>query len=189
MSEVNVRFGIIGCGVISGWHADAILKIQSARLAGITDINEKAAAGFAYKYHTRVFSSVDSLLESNEVDAVCICTPSGLHAPLAIKAANAGKHVVVEKPMAITLGEAEDVVRACKANGVKLAVISQLRFTDAVRKLKAAVEKGVLGRLVAGDIYMKYHRPQEYYDNGGWRGTWEMDGGGALINQGIHGVD
>lgn len=189
MNNKDIGFGIVGCGMISGWHAEAILKIQGARLVGITDINAKAVAAFAEKYNTKAFSAIEALLESKEVDVVCICTPSGLHAPLAIKAANAGKHVIVEKPMAITLNEAEDVVRACKVNGIKLAVISQLRFTDTVCKLKDSVQKGMLGRLITGDIYMKYYRSQEYYDNGGWRGTWKMDGGGALLNQGIHGVD
>lgn len=189
MNNKDIGFGIVGCGMISGWHAEAILKIQGARLVGITDINAKAVAAFAEKYNTKAFSTIEALLENDEVEVVCICTPSGLHAPLAIKAANAGKHVIVEKPMAITLNEAEDVVRACKVNGIKLAVISQLRFTDAVCKLKDSVEKGMLGRLISGDIYMKYYRSQEYYDNGGWRGTWKMDGGGALLNQGIHGVD
>ncbi len=189
MNNKDIGFGIVGCGMISGWHAEAIFKIQGARLVGITDINAKAVAAFAEKYNTKAFSTIEALLESDEVEVVCICTPSGLHAPLAIKAANAGKHVIVEKPMAITLNEAEDVVRACKVNGIKLAVISQLRFTDAVCKLKDTVESGMMGRLISGDIYMKYYRSQEYYDNGGWRGTWKMDGGGALLNQGIHGVD
>jgi UDP-N-acetyl-2-amino-2-deoxyglucuronate dehydrogenase len=189
MNRGTIGFGIVGCGMISSWHADAILKIQGARLIGITDVNEKAVADFANKYHVKAFSSIDELLKNDEVNVVCICTPSGLHAPLAIKAASAGKHVIVEKPMAINRNEAEEVVRACETNGVKLAVISQLRFTDAVSKLKNAVDKGMLGRLVSGDIYMKYHRSQEYYDKGGWRGTWKMDGGGALLNQGIHGVD
>ncbi|NSW90993.1 MAG: Gfo/Idh/MocA family oxidoreductase [Firmicutes bacterium] len=185
----NLGFGIIGCGLISNWHADAILKIEGTRLVGATDVNEHARDAFTKKYNILPFNSVEELLASDDTDIVCICTPSGLHAPLAVKAANAGKHIIIEKPMAITLKEADDVIEACEKNNVKAAVISQLRFTHAIGKLKDAVEKGLLGRLVSGDIYMKFYRSQEYYDRGGWRGTWKMDGGGALMNQGIHGVD
>ncbi len=186
---VDLRFGIIGCGLISNWHADAILQIEGARLIGATDVNEKARAAFASKYNTQAFNSVEELLASDDIDVVCICTPSGLHAPLAVKAANAGKHIIVEKPMAITLKEADDVIEACEKNNVKAAVVSQLRFTNAIRKLKDAVDEGLLGRLISGDVYMKFYRSQEYYDKGGWRGTWKMDGGGALMNQGIHSID
>ncbi len=185
----NLRFGIIGCGLISNWHADAILQIEGTQLVGATDVNEKARAAFASKYNILAFNSVEELLASNNVDIVCICTPSGLHAPLAVKAANAGKHVIVEKPMAITLKQADEVIEACEKNNIKAAVISQSRFTNTTCKLKDAVDKGLLGRLVSGDAYMKFYRSQEYYDSGGWRGTWEMDGGGALMNQGIHSVD
>lgn len=185
----NVNFGIIGCGMIADWHAAAIRHICGAELAGVADANGEAAASFGCKYHTFVFSSVDELLCSAQVDVVCICTPSGLHAPLAIKAADCGKHVIVEKPMALNPAEADEIIKACERNHVKLAVISQLRFTDAVSRLKSAVENNLLGRLVMGDICMKFYRPQEYYDSSRWRGTWGMDGGGALMNQGIHGID
>ncbi|HOJ11367.1 MAG TPA: Gfo/Idh/MocA family oxidoreductase [Clostridiales bacterium] len=185
----NLRFGIIGCGLISNWHADAILQIEGTQLVGATDVNEKARAAFALKYNILAFNSVEELLASDDVDIVCICTPSGLHAPLAVKAANAGKHVIVEKPMAITLKQADNIIEACEKNNIKTTVISQSRFTNSICKLKNAVDKGLLGRLVSGDAYMKFYRSREYYDSGGWRGTWEMDGGGALMNQGIHSVD
>lgn len=189
MTGKTIGFGIIGCGMISNWHAGAILKIEGARLVGATDVSEKSRLAFAEKYNVRAFDSVEELLLCSEIDVVCICTPSGLHAPLAIQTANAGKHIIIEKPMALNLKETDDIISACEANKVKMEVISQLRFTDAVIKVKDAVDKGTIGRLVMGDIYMKYYRSQEYYDNGGWRGTWKMDGGGALMNQGIHGVD
>jgi len=185
----NLGFGIIGCGLISNWHADAILQIEGTQLSGATDVNEKARVAFASKYNIRAFNSVEELLASDDIDVVCICTPSGLHASFAVKAANAGKHIIVEKPMAITLKEADSVIEACEKNNVKAAVVSQLRFTNAISKLKDAVDEGLLGRLVSGDVYMKFYRSHEYYDRGGWRGTWKMDGGGALMNQGIHSVD
>ncbi len=189
MDKKEIGFGIIGCGMISDWHAGAIAKIQGARLIGVTDINEKSRNAFSAKYHTEAVNTVEDLLARPDIDVICICTPSGLHAPFAVQAANAGKHIIVEKPMAINLKEADEIINACEANGVKVAVISQLRFSQAVCKLKGAVEKGLLGTLVTGDIYMKFYRSQEYYNKGGWRGTWKMDGGGALMNQGIHGID
>jgi len=189
MNNNVLGFGIIGCGMISEWHAQAIQKIQGTKLVGATDINEKSRTDFSKKFNITAFNAVDELLANQEIDLVCICTPSGLHAPLSIKAANCGKHVIVEKPMALNLKECDEIIHACEANNVKMAVISQLRFTHAVSKLKDAVDKGLLGKLVMGDIYMKFYRSQQYYDNGGWRGTWKMDGGGALMNQGIHGID
>lgn len=185
----EIGFGIIGCGTISNWHAGAISEIQGARLVGVTDVSKDSREAFAEKWKVKAYESLDELLKDKEIEVVCICTPSGLHAPIAIQAANAGKHVITEKPMAINLKEADEMIATCEKNNVKMAVISQLRFTDAVIKLRDAVKKGMLGKLVSGDIYMKFYRSQEYYDKGGWRGTWKMDGGGALMNQGIHGID
>lgn len=182
-------FGLIGCGIISKWHADSILKIEDAVLVGATDNRKENAEEFAKNYSCRVFSSIDEMLECDEIDIVCICTPSGLHAPMAIKAANAGKHFVVEKPMAITKEQMKGMIDACEKNGVKGAVISQVRFTNAIQTVKKAIENGELGDILLGDVYMKYFRSAEYYASAGWRGTWEMDGGGALMNQGIHGID
>jgi len=189
MCKKEIGFGIIGCGMISDWHAGAISKIQGAKLIGATDVYEKSRTNFAGKYDIEALSTVDELLARPDIDIVSICTPSGLHAPLAVKSANAGKHIIVEKPMAISLKETDEIINACEVNRVKMAVISQLRFSQAVCKLKDAVQKGLLGRLVTGDIYMKFYRSEEYYSKGGWRGTWKMDGGGALMNQGIHGID
>lgn len=189
MGKEVLGFGIIGCGTISNWHAGAISNIPDARLVGVTDVRKESREEYAGKWNTKAYDSYEDMLKDNEIDVISICTPSGLHAPLAIQAANAGKHVITEKPMAINLQEADDMIKACEINNVKMAVISQLRFADGVIKLKDAVDKGLLGKLVSGDIYMKYYRSQEYYDKGGWRGTWKMDGGGALMNQGIHGID
>ena len=185
----KLNFGIIGCGMIANSHANAVKSLEKAELIGITDVNENARKAFAEKYNTSSFNTPEELLSSPQIDVVCICTPSGLHAQLAIKAANAGKNIVVEKPMAITLQDCDEIIKACEVNKVKMAVISQLRFTDAMGKIKDAVGRNLLGRLVMGDVYMKYYRSPEYYGTGGWRGTWKMDGGGALMNQGIHGID
>lgn len=189
MKNKDLGFGIIGCGMISSWHAGAIAKIEGAVLRGVTDINENSRKSFAEKYNTVAFDSVEEILKCDDINVISVCTPSGLHAPLAIQCANAGKHIIIEKPMALNLKEADEMIEACERNNVKMAVISQLRFSKAVRQLKYAVDSGVLGRVVMGDVYMKYYRSQDYYDKGGWRGTWKMDGGGALMNQGIHGID
>lgn len=184
-----IGFGIVGCGVISRWHADAIESIQGAKLIGATDPNEEALKKFTGDYNIRGYSTLEEMLACDEIDAVSICTPSGLHAPQAIQAANAGVNVIVEKPMAITREEIDAVIEACEKNDVKLAVVSQLRFSDSVQKVKKAIENQELGNIVLCDLYMKYYRSPDYYATSNWRGTWKMDGGGALMNQGIHGVD
>ena len=182
-------FGLIGCGIISKWHADSIAKIEDATIIGAVDTKKENAEKFANNYSCRVFSSIDEMLACDEIDIVCICTPSGLHAPMAVKVANAGKHFVVEKPMAITKQQMKDMIDACEKNGVKGAVISQNRFSDHIQTVKKAIENGELGDILLGDVYMKFFRSAEYYASAGWRGTWKMDGGGALMNQGIHGID
>lgn len=189
MKGNQLGFGIIGCGVISKWHARAVLGDERAVLIGAADRNPKNVEDFVRQFPCRSFASVEELLSCPEIDVVCICTPSGLHAPLAVQAAKAGKHIVVEKPVAITLSQLEEMTAVCQAYHRKVCVISQLRFAPAVRFVKKAIEEGALGDLIAGDVSMKYYRSPEYYASGGWRGTWSMDGGGALMNQGIHGVD
>jgi UDP-N-acetyl-2-amino-2-deoxyglucuronate dehydrogenase len=124
------------------------------------------------------------------VDAVILCTPSGLHAAEAVAAAHAGKHVIAEKPMATTLADADRMIRACRNAGVTLSVILQYRFNRDALRLKRAVEAGLFGRPVLGNAFVHWHRTQAYYEeSGGWRGTWSLDGGGALMNQSIHAID
>ena len=188
--ERKIGFGIIGCGVIADFHANALFGLsEDAVLVGVADARLPAAERFAREKQVRAFESVDELLACPEIDVVTICVPSGLHAELAIKAANAGKHIIVEKPMAITKEQLDAMEEACERNGVMLSSVAQSRFTSGVRKAKQAIEEGHLGKLVCADVYMKFNRSQEYYNTGGWRGTKAMDGGGALMNQGIHGVD
>ncbi len=188
MSKV-FGFGIIGCGVISKWHADSIEQIEDAKIICAYDLRFESAEKFAKERGCIAFKTLEEMLSSKDIDIVCICTPSGLHAPLAIKAANAGKHFIVEKPMAITKKQVLDMIDAVEKNKVKGAVISQLRFTKSIQRVRKAIQNGELGRIILGDVYMKYYRSPEYYASAGWRGTWEMDGGGALMNQGIHGID
>lgn len=182
-------FGIVGCGLISKWHLTAINSIPEAELIGVYDSYRPGAEKFASENPTRIFNTYEEMLNCEDIDIINICTPSGLHAPLAIQAANHKKNVVVEKPMAITKQQINDLIYAVEKNNVKLAVISQLRFSESIQKVKKALEDGELGKILLGDVYMKYYRSPEYYASAGWRGTWEMDGGGALMNQGIHGID
>jgi len=185
----KISFGIIGCGTIARWHADAIRTFNCAELLGVTDSNQESARDFAEKYGVKVFGSLENMLSCADIDGVCICTPSGFHASQAMMSAQAGKHIIIEKPMALDLKSADAVIAACEASKVKVAVIAQLRFAPAVRKMKDALDSGLLGKITSADLSMKFHRSQEYYDSKNWRGTWDLDGGGALMNQGIHGID
>lgn len=185
----KLGFGIVGCGTVSTWHAQSVKAIEGTYLAGVTDVNKNTRDQFAKKYGVRSYDNYEHMLQQKDIDVVSICTPSGLHAPLAIQAAKAGKHIIVEKPMALNVKEADTMIEACEQNNVKLAVISQLRFSDATTRLKGALDEGLLGKLLVGTLSMKYYRSQAYYDQSSWRGTWKMDGGGALMNQGIHGID
>ena len=184
-----VRFGIVGCGVISRWHADSIESIDNAKLIGATDPNTDALHSFIQDYGIKGFATLEEMLKSDEVNAISICTPSGLHAPQAILAANYGVNVIVEKPMAITLREIDEIIRACEKSGIKFSVISQLRFSETVQRVRQAVKEKEIGDVMLCDLYMKYYRSPDYYASSSWRGTWDMDGGGALMNQGIHGID
>ncbi len=130
-----------------------------------------------------------ALLARPDVDAVCICTPSGLHAEQTIAAARAGKHVLVEKPLALTLTDADAMIAACHKHGVRLGVALQRRADPALRALRDAIAAGGLGRLTLGIVNMPYLRDQRYYESAAWRGTWALDGGGVLMNQGIHLID
>ena len=177
-----MHFAVAGCGVISRFHLDAIRSIEDAALCGVYDPVEASARAAAQAYGTRAYPDYDALLADPQVDAVCICTPSHLHAPLALQAVAAGKHVLIEKPVALTLEDCDAVAAAARAAGVQVGVVSQLRYGPAVARVKRALESGALGRIPRCDLYMKYFRPQSYYDSGTWRGTQAMDGGGALMN-------
>lgn len=183
------KFGIIGGGMIAHVHAKAIQKIPQAAVGGIYDPVPENAEAFARQYGCKVYGSLQQMLVDPELDVVNICTPSGTHAELAIAAARAGKHVVVEKPLAISREDARAVVRAQKEAKVKICVISQLRFSPSVQAVKQAVKQGEFGKMILGSLSMRYHRSEEYYQKGNWRGRWSSDGGGALMNQGIHGLD
>ena len=183
-------FGIVGCGVIGPTHARAIQQLpEDARLVAVCDVVPEKAQKFAAEYGGEAYTNLDEMLARPDIDVISVCVPSGLHAEVGVKAANAGKHLVVEKPIDITLDAADRLINASKQNNVKLEVISQHRFSPGMRQLREAVETGRFGKLLLGDAYIKWYRTQEYYDSGDWRGTWALDGGGCLMNQGVHYID
>jgi UDP-N-acetyl-2-amino-2-deoxyglucuronate dehydrogenase len=181
--------GIVGAGTIGAVHAEVLDELEEARLVAVTSAGEATGRKLAQRHGAKWHAELEGLLLRPDVDVVMICTPSGLHPHQAVAAAQAGKHVITEKPMAITLEGADQMIRACQLADVTLSVIFQYRFNrDAVR-LKRAVEAGLFGSPVLGNAFVHWHRTQEYYEKGHWRGTWALDGGGALMNQSIHAVD
>ncbi|MBE6612958.1 MAG: Gfo/Idh/MocA family oxidoreductase [Ruminococcaceae bacterium] len=185
----RLGFGILGCGMIAGVHAAAIASLSDAVLIGAADASFERAADFAKAHGITAYETYAAMLADPAIDAVCICTPSGLHAENALDALAAGKHVVLEKPMALNVADADRVAAACKAFGRHLTVISQLRFSPDVHRAKQLVSEKAFGTLIFCDLFMKYHRDDAYYRDSPWRGTYRYDGGGALMNQGIHGID
>ena len=181
-----IRYGLIGCGNIAKTHAQSVAEIDGATLVAVTDELPEKAAAIAGEFGAEALS-LDGMWDW--VDAVLVCLPSALHAPVTVEAARRGKHVLTEKPLDILLDPATRMVEACEAAGVKLGCISQHRFSPDIARTRAAVEAGEFGRMLGGDASVKWFRSQGYYDSAGWRGTWAMDGGGCLMNQGVHTVD
>lgn len=188
MSHTTVRIALVGCGRIAQNHFDAIAKVDGLELSAVCDVDpaRAKAAGEANKVPS--FTSYEEMLAKASCDAVAICTPSGLHPQHGMLAAHAGKHVISEKPMAITLSAADELVAACDNAHVHLFVVKQNRLNPAIQLLRHAVEKGRFGRIYLANATVRWTRPQSYYDSADWRGTWEFDGG-AIMNQASHYVD
>ena len=188
MCNLKHKVAIIGCGAIAKVHFDVVEALEHAEVTGVYDNIPERANAFAEEHGIAVFDTVDALLAS-DAEIVAVCTPSGLHADLAVACMKAGKHVVLEKPIALTEADCDRILESEKATGKICAPISQLRYYDDIRRAKEVLDAGLLGKPVLCDLYMKYHRSREYYASSSWRGTFAMDGGGALMNQGIHGID
>lgn len=184
-----IGVGIIGCGMIARFHARAFADVRGAKLVGCYNRTADKAEAFAAEFPCKVYTDLDEMLADPQIHAVSICTASGAHMEPAVAAAKAGKHVIVEKPLEVTLSRCDAIIRACEKSGVVLATIFPSRFHDSAKLMKQAVDQGRFGRLTMGDAYVKWFRTQQYYDSGAWRGTWKLDGGGALMNQAIHSVD
>ena len=184
----RIRFGLIGCGAISQKHVEALKHLECALLVAVADKDQSRAAAVAARAATDWYTDYRFVLDRDDVDAVIIATPSGLHASMSLEALSCGKHVVVEKPMAMSLADADRMIEADDRAGRVLSVVHHNRFNMASQLLKRAIDEGRLGRLVWGSASVKWYRPQEYYDESGWRGTVSMDGG-VLLNQAIHHID
>lgn len=183
-----VRIALVGCGRISANHFEAIAKVEGLELSAVCDGVESRARSAGEQWQVPWFTSYEKMLAEADCDAVAIATPSGLHPAHGILAAKAGKHVISEKPMAITLASADALVKACDDAGVHLFVVKQNRLNATVQLVKRALDKGRFGRLFLANTTVHWTRPQSYYDQAPWRGTWEFDGG-AFMNQASHYVD
>ncbi len=186
---MSIGIGVVGCGMIANFHARAIKDAPGAELVACTSSRREKAQAFAEEHGGTAADSLQAMLADPQVDAITICTPSGLHLEPALAAAAAGKHVFVEKPLEITVERCDEIIEACKQANVRLGVAFQSRFYESSQVIKAAVDQGRFGVVTLADAYIKWYRSQEYYDSGAWRGTWKLDGGGALMNQAIHTVD
>ena len=184
------KFSLVGCGRISGKHIEAIKEINNAEVVSVCDIDVNKAKKAADKVGSiNFYSSYDDMLRNEEVDIVSILTPSGLHAKHTIDIVEKyKKHIVVEKPMALKLEDADEMIKVCDANSVRLFVVKQNRYNLPVQKLREAIESGSFGKLVLGTVRVRWARDQRYYDMDPWRGTWELDGG-VITNQASHHID
>lgn len=189
----KVKFGIIGTGVGANFCANGIALIANsgiAELTAVTSRREEKAREFASKWGAKQwYTDYRRMLTEAPIDAVIISTPHYQHYPMALDAIEANKHILIDKPMAISLKEADEIIREAERKGVKLGVNLQSRFDPTIRKVKEAADDGIFGRLILGEAVVEWFRTKEYYENSAWRGRWSTEGGGALINQAIHTVD
>jgi UDP-N-acetyl-2-amino-2-deoxyglucuronate dehydrogenase len=186
----RLRIALVGAGVIGTHHGRVISELKDRlELVAVADIHLERAQQLAAEHGGRAFASLRDALAEVEVEVVTICTPTGRHGEGAIEALQAGKHVIIEKPAEVTVAKTDEIVAAQRRAGTLVAVISQHRFDPATEVTLEAIRRGELGRLTTGIASIDWWRGQGYYDSGDWRGTWELDGGGALMNQGVHTVD
>ncbi len=188
MNNKTVKFGIIGCGRVFPKHAESIMQLDNAKLMGVCDIKTDRLEDAKKKYNCKGFENYKELISQPDIDVISICTPSGLHAKMTVDSAKAGKHVIVEKPMAMNLHEADEMIEECKKNNVKLFVVKQNRYNEPIKRLKEVMDKQRFGKLFYGNATVYWSRPQEYYDQDPWRGTKAVDGG-VLMNQASHHID
>ncbi|MCC7003013.1 MAG: Gfo/Idh/MocA family oxidoreductase [Gemmatimonadaceae bacterium] len=182
-----VRCALVGCGRVAPRHADSITALPDTTLVAVADPIESRANHFATKYGAEATTDWHRVLDRSDVDVVHIATPSGMHADMAVTALEAGKHVLVEKPLALSLADADRMIATAQRTGKRLGVMLQNRYNAPMQELKRLVESGKLGRIHLGSATVRWYRPQEYYEDG-WHGTWAMDGG-ALMNQSVHHID
>lgn len=183
------KAGIIGCGAIFPMHAASINNLSNVKLTAICDIKEERVKAKAEGFDCKAYTDYKKMIDEEELDVIHICTPHYLHAPIAIYAANAGLHIMTEKPMSIKLEDAKAMIAAAKENNVALGVIFQNRYNKGSVFIKKALQEGKLGRVLSAKCFVTWYRSNEYYTNSDWRGTWDKEGGGVIINQSIHTLD
>jgi UDP-N-acetyl-2-amino-2-deoxyglucuronate dehydrogenase len=183
-----LNIALVGCGRISKYHFEAIAKVEGLRLVAVCDLDPQRAAAAGASLRVPHFTSIEKMLGASDAEVVSLCTPSGLHPEHGMLAARAGKHVISEKPMAVTLDAGRRLVEAADSAGVRLFVVKQNRLNPPIQLLKRAVDRGRFGKIYMGNVTVRWQRPQEYYDAEPWRGTWAYDGG-AFMNQASHYVD
>lgn len=184
-----MKFGIIGAGMIGHFHAKAITDMTGGELHSVFDLRQEAADKLAGEYGAKAFSDMEAFLADPELEIVTVGTPSGAHLEPSLAALNAGKHVICEKPLEITLERIDTLTNAARENGKTIAAVLNRRFHPGITAFKKAVDEGRFGTLTNASAYIKWYRDQAYYDSAAWRGTWALDGGGALMNQSIHTID
>lgn len=190
MTDGKVGFGLVGTGMAGIIHAKELRYVDEGELVAVCSRNQGKVRAFAEEYGAdRHYTDYEELVADPAVDVVCVLVPTGRHREVAIAAAEAGKHVVVEKPLEINLSRADDIIQACRENGSKLGVIFQMRFGEVARRLKRTIEAGHLGDILVADAVDKASRTAEYYESGAWRGTRDLEGGGCLMTQSIHIID
>lgn len=181
---------LVGAGIIGAHHARVIGQLPDRiALAAVADVELERAERLAAAHGARAFGSLTAALAGADADVVVVCSPTGQHGAMAVEALEAGRHVIVEKPAETTVARIDEIIAAREKAGTLVTVVSQHRFDPATEATLAAVERGELGRITSGIASIDWWRAQSYYDSGQWRGTWELDGGGALMNQGVHTVD
>lgn len=185
----KMNSAIVGCGAIFSNHADAVAASDRAKLYAVCDRNVERARAASEKYGCRYYSDYQQLLRDEQVKVIHICTPHYLHAPMAIEAMRSGRHVLTEKPMAIRSHDAEEMIRVSKETGKILGVCFQNRYNSTSLKIKELLKSGETGGVMGVKATVTWHRDEKYYTESGWRGTWEKEGGGVLINQSIHTLD
>ena len=185
----KVKVGIIGCGKVSHLHAQALKEIGEADFTSVYSRSLQKAKAFAEKYNVQGFDDLDEMFSKKVVDAVIICTPHPNHADVAVRAAKAGIHVLVEKPLASSLEDCDAMIGAAKGNGIKLGMVGQRRFYPSVQRIKRAIDEGKIGRPILGTVNIFGWRDEAYYSSDPWRGKWKEEGGGVLVNQAPHQID
>ena len=184
-----VRTALVGCGKVGQIHAAALRDLPESSFVAVCDSDPARAAAFAQRHGTRAYTDLDAMLSDGRVQALLVCTPHPLHAGAVVRAAAAGVHALVEKPLAASLVDCDRMLEAARRAGTRLAVISQRRFYEPVRRMKAAIEAGKIGRPILGVFSMFSWRDEAYYRSDAWRGKWATEGGGVLVNQSPHQLD